>query len=154
MLKYAVKEDYDNAKTEINLISIGFEYIRPINKAKLNKTNFANIKKRMGQRKKQQKKGKHVGYEDSSSDLEDEAAQSDNETDQEEAGAFYLKFKEGIPPLVRKDLMLEDLWLLMKRPLVTNQNLSDVSDMILVKNKWHSHNKEQKMKVAVLGEAD
>ncbi len=52
MLKYAVKEDYDNAKTEINLISIGFEYIRPINKAKLNKTNFANIKKRMGQRKK------------------------------------------------------------------------------------------------------
>jgi hypothetical protein len=35
-------------------------------------------------------------------------------------GAFYLRFKEGIPPLVRKDLMIEDLWLLMKRPLVTN----------------------------------
>lgn len=50
--------------------------------------------------------------------------------------------------------MLEDLWLLMKRPLVTNQNLSDVSDMILVKNLWHSNNKQQKIKVAVLGEAE
>jgi hypothetical protein len=31
-----------------------------------------------------------------------------------------MRFREGLPPLVRKDLMLEDLWLLMKRPMVTN----------------------------------
>jgi hypothetical protein len=41
MLKYAVKEDYDNAKTEINLLPIELEYIQP-NKAKMNK-NFKNM---------------------------------------------------------------------------------------------------------------
>lgn len=46
MLKYAVKEDYENARTEINLIPIELEYIKPINKGKIN-TNFANVKKRM-----------------------------------------------------------------------------------------------------------
>jgi hypothetical protein len=45
MLKYAVKEDYENARTEINLIPIELEYIKPI-KGKLN-SNFANVKKRM-----------------------------------------------------------------------------------------------------------
>jgi hypothetical protein len=69
-------------------------------------------------------------------------------------GAFYLRFKEPLPPLVRKDLMIEDLWLLMKRPLVTNQNLSDVTDMILVKNSWHGPNKQHKIKVTVVGEAN
>lgn len=53
MLKYAVKEDYENARTEINLIPIELEYIKPT-KGKVN-TNFANVKKRMQQRKKQQK---------------------------------------------------------------------------------------------------
>lgn len=69
------------------------------------------------QRKKQNKKGKHVGYEDSS---EEEKVESEQESESEESGAFYMRFKEPIPPLVRKDMMLEDLWLLMKRPLVTN----------------------------------
>lgn len=41
MLKYAVKEDYENAKTEINLMPIELEYIKPI-KGKMN-TNFANV---------------------------------------------------------------------------------------------------------------
>lgn len=50
MLKYAVKEDYDNAKTEINLLPIELEYIKP-SKGKMN-ANFANVKKRMAQRKK------------------------------------------------------------------------------------------------------
>ena len=137
MLKYAVKEDYDNAKTEINLMPIELEYIKP-NKGKMN-TNFSNVQKRLVQRKKQNKKGKHVGYEDSS---EEEKVESEQESESEESGAFYLRFKESIPPLVRKDMMLEDLWLLMKRPLVTNQNLSDVSEMILVKNMWHNTNKQ------------
>lgn len=65
-----------------------------------------------------------------------------------------MRFKESITPLVRKDMMLEDLWLLMKRPLVTNQNLSDVSEMILVKNLWRGTNKQSKIKVAILGEAE
>jgi hypothetical protein len=38
----------------------------------------------------------------------------------DDQGSFYLKFKEGIPGLVRKDMMVDDLWLLFKRPLVTN----------------------------------
>ena len=29
MLKYAVKEDYENAKTEINVLPIQMEYIKP-----------------------------------------------------------------------------------------------------------------------------
>ncbi|MFM7855532.1 MAG: hypothetical protein ACKO96_27305, partial [Flammeovirgaceae bacterium] len=107
--------DYDNARTEISLMPIELEYIKP-SKGKMN-TNFANVKKRLVQRKKQNKKGKHVGYEDSS---EEEKVESEQESESEESGAFYMRFKESIPPLVRKDMMLEDLWLLMKRPLVTN----------------------------------
>lgn len=75
MLKYAVKEDYDNAKTEINLLPIELEYIKP-SKGKMN-ANFANVKKRMAQRKKQNKKGKHVGYENSSAEEDKEAGDSE-----------------------------------------------------------------------------
>ena len=35
MLKYAVKEDYENSKSEIKLLPVSFEYMRPSNKAKL-----------------------------------------------------------------------------------------------------------------------
>jgi len=60
MLKYAVKEDYDNAKTEINLMPISFEYMRmnPANKANMSKASFKNLQKRMHKRKKNAKKGK------------------------------------------------------------------------------------------------
>jgi hypothetical protein len=58
-------------------------------------------------------------YQDSTSS-EEEAGASQEDSDAEEAGAFYMRLKESMPPLVRKDLMHEDLWLLMKRPLVTN----------------------------------
>ena len=34
---------------------------------------------------------------------------------------FFLRFKEALPALVKKDLMIDDLWLLFKRPLVTSQ---------------------------------
>ena len=50
--------------------------------------------------------------------------------------------------------MCDDLWLLAKRPIATNQKLEDVSDMALVKSCWHYHNKQKKMKVAVLGPAE
>lgn len=52
-----------------------------------------------------------------------------------------MKFKEGIPKLVKKDMSQEDLWLILKRPIATNQLLSDVPDMILAKSAWHFHNK-------------
>lgn len=48
----------------------------------------------------------------------------------------------------------EDMWLLMKRPLVTNQSLSDVPDMILAKSEWHFHNKQQKMRVSIIGDGE
>lgn len=51
-------------------------------------------------------------------------------------------------------MMVEDLWIILKRPFVTNQNLSDVSEMLFVKAMWHSHNKQLKMKVAIIGLAD
>jgi hypothetical protein len=41
MLKYAVKEDYDNCRSEINLIPVEVEYTQPI-KGKMNK-NFKNV---------------------------------------------------------------------------------------------------------------
>ena len=41
MLKYAVKEDYDNCRSEINLIPVEVEYNQP-NKGKMNK-NFKNV---------------------------------------------------------------------------------------------------------------
>lgn len=41
MLKYAVKEDYDNCRSEINLIPVEVEYTQPT-KGKMNK-NFKNV---------------------------------------------------------------------------------------------------------------
>lgn len=102
------------------------------------------MKKRIQNRKKNARKGKHqshVRYDDSSSEEESEKGDSEEESDSEQGGNFYLRFKEGIPPLVKKDMACEDLWLLMKRPLVTNQNLSEVPDMIYAKSEWHFHNK-------------
>jgi hypothetical protein len=76
----------------------------------------------MFNRKKDARKGKHKNhtrYEDSSG--EDSKRESDEEiSDSEVSGSFYLRFKDAIPPLVKKDMMVEDLWLLMKRPMVTN----------------------------------
>lgn len=142
---------------------ITFEYIRPNQNQKkdLQNANFKNLKKRMNARKKNVKKGKHVShvrYNDSSesdSQKEDEeAGQSEYESDSEAGGSFYVKFKEGIPPLVKKDMACEDLWLLMKRPMVTNQNLSDVPDVCLARSAWHFHNKQQKMKVTIIGDSE
>jgi hypothetical protein len=138
MLKYAVKEDYENAKSEIQMMSCQLEYCKPSQTVKrdLKNANFKNLQKRMFNRKKDARKGKHTNqtrYEDSSS--QDEQKDDDEEiSDTEVSGSFYLRFKDSIPPIVKKDMMVEDLWLLMKRPMVTNQNLSDVPDMILAKS--------------------
>lgn len=61
MLKYAVCEDYENAKSEINLIACELEYIKPSKKAKMQNKNYKNLqdlRKRANQAKKNQKKGK------------------------------------------------------------------------------------------------
>lgn len=93
-------------------------------------------------------------YDDSSGESEEDKVNSEEESDSESGGNFYMRFKEGIPPLVKKDMACEDLWLLMKRPLVTNQSLSDVPDMILAKSEWHFHNKQQKMRVSIIGDGE
>jgi hypothetical protein len=59
-----------------------------------------------------------------------------------------------VPPLVKKDMMVEDLWILMKRPLITNQNINDLTEVIFCKAMWHSHNKEMKMKISIVGPKD
>ena len=58
--------------------------------------------------------------EDSSDEKEQEGANTDEESDEEAPGHFYIKFKEPVPPIVKKDMIVEDLWILMKRPMVTN----------------------------------
>lgn len=63
----------------------------------------------------------HVRYEDSSSSEDENKINSEEESDDEQGGSFYVRFKEGIPPLVKKDMACEDMWLLMKRPMATNQ---------------------------------
>jgi len=126
MLKYAVKEDYESARTDINLIPISLDYIKPESKGKaLPKTMKANSKKK--QRLDHLKhKQLHQKYEDSSEDSEEFKNDEEKEGTlnaelfEDEPGCFYIKFKEGIPGIVRKDMMLDDLWLLMKRPIVTN----------------------------------
>lgn len=124
MLKYAVKEDYESSRTEINLIPISLEFIKPEKKSKaLPKTmkSSSKKKKKIDHLKQKQLNQK---YEDSSEDSEDfkkeEDEQAPEDLFEDEAGSYYLKFKEGIPAVVKKDMMLDDLWLLLKRPLVTN----------------------------------
>jgi hypothetical protein len=51
-------------------------------------------------------------------------------------------------------MMVEDLWVLMKRPMVTNQSLADVSDVVFARSMWHAHNRQKKMKVAIIGTAE
>jgi hypothetical protein len=51
---------------------------------------------------------------------EEEKGKSEDESDDECAGSFYMRFKDGVPPMVKKDMMVEDLWILTKRTLVTN----------------------------------
>lgn len=93
--------------------------------------------------------------EDEEVSNDEEGKRSEDESDVDECtGCFFMRFKEGVPPLVKKDMMVEDLWVLMKRPLVTNQGLADVSELIFAKSNWHSHNKQLKMKVSVIGNAD
>ena len=50
--------------------------------------------------------------------------------------------------------MLDDLWLLFKRPLVTNQGLEEQHDMVLAKSAWHHNSKQTKMKVTIIGQND
>ena len=61
----------------------------------------------------------HYSSEDEKDDDENEH-NSEEDSDEEVPGHFYIRFKEGVPPLVKKDMMVEDLWILMKRPLCTN----------------------------------
>lgn len=56
--------------------------------------------------------------------------------------------------MVKKDLMVDDLWLLMKRPLVTNQGLHECHDMVLAKSAWHYNSKQTKMRLQIIGKCD
>ena len=58
--------------------------------------------------------------EEEGSGKEEKGANTDDESDGDAPGNFYIKFKEHVQPLVKKDMMVEDLWILMKRPMVTN----------------------------------
>ena len=57
MLKYAVKEDYESSKTEINLIPIVFEYVKSEPKGKKSKKNLPKV---MHENSKKKKKLDHL----------------------------------------------------------------------------------------------
>lgn len=145
MLKYSIKEDYESSRTEINLIPITLEYL------KFEKKGKKSLPQLMSDSSKKKKKQNHLKqkqinqkYEDSSEDsdeFQNEELLANQELFDDDQGSFYLKFKEGIPGLVRKDMMVDDLWLLFKRPLVTNQGLNDIHDMVLAKSSWHFNSK-------------
>lgn len=60
MLKYAVKEDYENSKSEIKLLPITLEFVKPNREKeqKAKEANFKALQKRMYKKKKVAKKGK------------------------------------------------------------------------------------------------
>ena len=133
MLKYAVKEDYESAKSEIKLIPITLEYIRQEKKGPKNKKS--NLPKVMNANSKKKKKIDHLKlkqlnqkYEDSSEDSEEfqkdeeESAQTTLNTElfDDESGSYFIRFKEALQPLVKKDMMLDDMWLLVKHPIVSS----------------------------------
>lgn len=158
MLKYAIKEDYESSKTDINLMPVILEYIKPDSKvSKLPRTLKSNSKKKkkIDHLKKKQLNQK---YEDSSDDSEEQQDEDggalNEELFEDEPGCFYIKFKEGIPPLVRKDMMLDDMWLLFKRPIVTNQGLAEQTDMVMGRSAWHFNSKQTKMKIQIVGKTD
>ena len=72
----------------------------------------------------------------------------------DDGGCYYLKFREALPGLIRKDLMVEDLWILMKKPLVSNQGLHELTDIVLAKSAWHYNSKQTKMKLSIIGKTD
>ena len=146
MLKYAVKEDYESARTEINLIPITLEYVKKETSKKKKKKKGVDLKKRQEMQH----------YEDSSASEEDEEQKEESALMKSDLleDQFFLRFKEALPALVKKDLMIDDLWLLFKRPLVTSQNLTDIPDMVLAKSAWHHNAKQSKMKVTILGKRD
>jgi len=48
--------------------------------------------------------------------------------------------------------MIEDLWILMKRPMVTNQSLNDLTEIIFCKAMYHNvSQKNHKLKVSIFG---
>ena len=58
-----------------------------------------------------------------------------------------------MPLLVKKEMMLDDLWMLFKKPLVTNKGLdAQQLDMVLAKSAWHYNSKQTKMKVTIIGQ--
>ena len=133
MMKYAAKEDYESSKTDINVINITLEYIKPEKKGNRSKSALPKTMKDSSKKKKkiQHLKNKQANqkYDDSSEDSQDDELGQNEENKEsklneelfeDEAGSYYLRFKEGLPNLVKKDLMVDDLWLLMKRPLVTS----------------------------------
>lgn len=109
MLKYAVKEDYESSKTDIKLIPIELQQSEQ-------KRDSGEVKVK----KKRVKGQAQRGYEDSSQDSEDEGGGSLIEDSRDEQGCFYLRVKESLPVSVRCDMMKGDLWLLMKKSVVTN----------------------------------
>ena len=158
MLKYAVKEDYESSRTDIQLLPCQLDYIIPQRKSskKPRLSTNANSKKKKKQADLKNKQNNQK-YEDSSEDSE-EFKEEEDEADSkiksvigddmmDEPGSYFIKFKEGIPGLVRKDMMVDDLWILLKRPVVTNQSLADVTDAIFGRAAWHFNSKQTKMKI-------
>ena len=62
MLKYAVKEDYESARTEINMLPITLEYIKPEFKQKKGRGSRSHLPQVMKANSKKRKKMEHLKH--------------------------------------------------------------------------------------------
>ena len=43
--------------------------------------------------------------------------------------------------------MIDDLWILLKKPIASSLRIEELKDVLLVKSLWHYNQKQTKMKV-------
>ena len=47
--------------------------------------------------------------------------------------------------------MIDDLWILLKKPIASSLKIEELQDILLVKSLWHYNQKQTKMKVQLIG---
>jgi hypothetical protein len=56
-------------------------------------------------------------------------------------GNLYLRFKDGLSAQIKKEMMIDDLWILLKKPIASSLRIEELKDILLVKSLWHYNQK-------------
>ncbi len=56
-------------------------------------------------------------------------------------GNLYLRFKDGLSAQIKKEMMIDDLWILLKKPIASSLRIEELKDVLLVKSLWHYNQK-------------